>query len=170
MLLFTLIPHLKDHIDGRHILSYGIKISQKNCWTLDRPADPFTFQNQKDWVVLRYFPVQYVEDHNVKWTVWQTYLQFIWVWLNQYSKGIPLGKQESACLGNMLFGVTYCVFVEQYYLKDQLSQSQPKNSRCTPLHFQKYFLVFEGMGRQRRYCWEHLSSYLLSLNKFQLFC
>lgn len=39
-------------MDVRHFLSFGIKVPQNNCWKIDKLADPFTFQSQKDQVSL----------------------------------------------------------------------------------------------------------------------
>ena len=46
-----------------------------------------------------YFAVQHVEEYNIKMGSWADLPSVHLVWLNQYNKGIPLGKQtgKRAC-------------------------------------------------------------------------
>lgn len=115
LLLLTLISHLKDHIDRCETFSSAMALSSHKTTTekLTSLQIHLNFKVKKpqgfSLRYLLYFVLQYVEECNVQWAVWQTYLQLIWIWLNQYSKGIPLGKQadkrawQYAVLCNMLW-------------------------------------------------------------------
>lgn len=102
---------------------------------------------------LLYFALQDVEECDVKWAVWQTYLQFIWLRRNQYNNGVPLGKQadkrswQYAVLWNTLW-ICWTLPLK----RSAFSDSTVKFNVHSTL-FPEIFLSFSGYGHTEKIVW-----------------